>query len=419
MRSLGGLILAIVASLAAPVAAQDRYGPAAAAELESICEADRARLWGADLCGPLLVVDPATRIAWASQPDWNRILRPNGTGWSGRLPDGVTVANTSVEWSGVRWIMLLSPLPEDAAERRVLVAHEAWHRAQDALGFPQLASDNAHLETERGRYLIRLEFRALATALRSRGRARREAAQHALFLRNVRLSEFLSATAQENALDRNEGLAAYTGVRLGAGDDAEMYAARLLDGQDDNEAFARSYAYASGPAYGLLLDEVRSGWQRNLGAHTPAALLSASLRTPPYDPAVLQEIETRYGGIAVMAEERAHTQERGLRDASFRQRFSAGPRLVLPVSQMQMEFDPNAVTPIEGLGSVYRTLTVRDAWGELRATDGALISPDFTRIVVAAPGPDGRSGPGWSLNLAPGATVALPDATGVRTVLRP
>ncbi len=42
-------------------------------------------------------------------------------------------------------------------------------------------------------------------------------------------------------------------------------------------------------------------------------------------------------------------------------RFATGPRLVLPLHGSRMEFDPNAVTPIEGLGSVYQSLVIRDA----------------------------------------------------------
>lgn len=83
---------------------------------------------------------------------------------------------------------------------------------------------------------------------------------------------------------------------------------------------------------------------------------------------------------------------------------------------MQFEFDPNGVTPVEGLGSVYQTLTIRDAWGELRATDGALISPNFNELTASGPGPGGLSGRGWLLTLAPGYRIGAPDAQGV---LRP
>jgi hypothetical protein len=405
-------------SLAAPAAAQDALlSAAAAAELREMCQADRGRLWAVNLCGPLIIVDPATRGAWASQADGAGVLRANGAGWMGALPDGVPMANTSVEWAGQRWIMVLAPLPQDAEDRRVVVAHEAWHRAQGAIGLASQSSDCGHLETERARYFLRLEFRALATAMRSRGSARRRAAREALVFRAARLAQFPQAAAQEAALDRNEGLASYTGVKLGAGENADMYAARTLDEYDRHEAYARAYAYASGPAYGLLLDQYRPDWRPALGDSAPADLLAAAIRARAPEPSRVARAAARYGGQSIAAEERQRAEAQRVRIAELRARFAGGPRLEIGLRQSQFEFDPLAVTPVEGLGSVYRTMTLRDRWGELRATEGALISADFTRLTVAQPGPDGRSGPGWTLALSPGFVVSQPDAAGVVRII--
>jgi hypothetical protein len=420
MRILGAVIIAALTGLAAPATAQNPLTAAAgAAELQQMCNEDRARLWGVDLCGPLLVVDPATREAWASQPDRDGVLSIQGAGYAGRLPEGVGIANTSVNWAGVRWIMVMGPLPTDATERRVLVAHEAWHRVQNLLGLPQSASDCAHLETERGRYLMRLEFRALSTALRSRGAARREAARDALMFRAVRISEFANAASQEAALDRNEGLASYTGVKLGAGANAEMFAARTLDRSDHHAAFARAYAYSSGPAYGLLLDEMQPAWRTTLAGNAPADLLVPILRPPAFEAERFYRIAGRYGGEVVATEELQRAQTQRARIVELRQRFAEGPRLSIGLRRMQMEFDPNQVTPVEGLGNFYGVLTVRDAWGELRATEGALISSDLSRIILPAPSPSGFSGPGWTVIPAAGAVVGAPDASGVRTLSAP
>jgi len=162
-----GFLCAAVLALAPPAFAQE--GPRAASELNAMCRADLGALWGVSLCGPLLVVTPATRAVWASEPDGEGVLSAQGEGYVGVLPQGVGVANTRVDWAGKRWIMVLDPLPDDATERRVLLAHEAFHRVQEELGFSAQNVPNAHLASERGRILLRLEMRALATALRSRG----------------------------------------------------------------------------------------------------------------------------------------------------------------------------------------------------------------------------------------------------------
>lgn len=416
MRAL--LVAATLMLCPATALAQDyRLQAAAATELQAMCNRDRGQLWGASLCGPLLIVDGSTRQAYATQRDGLALfaLTANG-GWVGTLPQGVPVANTSVDWASVRWIMVVGPLPEDATERRVLLAHEAWHRIQASINLPMRDANAAHLETERGRYLMRLELRALSTALLSSRRARQQALRDALAFRLARHAAFPEAASQEATLDRNEGLASYTGVKLGAGDEANLFAARTLESYDRHDAFARAYAYASGPAYGLLLDEYQPDWRGALGGYAPADLLVSRVRARALSSRDLQRRAERYGGPQIAAAERTRAEAQRQLVANLRARFAAGPRLELSLGQMQFEFDPNRVTPVEGLGSVYERLTLRDRWGEFRATEGALIAPDFSRLVASTPAPGGLSGPGWSLQLAPGYVVTAADGSGVMRV---
>lgn len=415
------IIACCVAASASPALAQDyRLQSAAASELQTICTADAGQLWRISLCGPLIVVDPNTRQVWATERDNLNVLALTSTGgWVGVLPAGVPVANTTVEWGGVRWIMVLGPLPEDAAQRRVLVMHEAWHRAQDSIGLPMQNANAAHLETERGRYLLRLELRALATAMLSNRRAQRAAAKDALAFRLTRLASFPDAASAESGLDRNEGLASYTGVRLGADDQAHLYAARTLSDYDHHQAFARAYQYASGPAYGLLLDEYVPTWRSTLAAWAPADLLVSPLGARALSASDLQRRAARYGGPQIAAEERARADRQHQLIVDLRARF-AGPRLELPLQQMQLEFDPDQITPVEGLGDVYQVITVRDLWGEFRSNAGALMAPNFTRLTAAEPTQGGLSGPGWRLTLASGYRMSSPDTAGtVRPELIP
>lgn len=396
---IAGALLALgVLALAVEANAQPRREELAAAELHAICTADHGQLWGPSLCGPLLIADPQTRLAWGSEQDHDGVLVRQGAGWMGVLPRGVGIANTSTNWAGVQWIMVMGPLPADGEERRVLVAHEAWHRIQTPIGFPQAPSDCTHLESERGRTLMRLEMRALDEAMRMEGAARWAAARDALAFRALRFSEFSGAQANEIALDRNEGLASYTGVKLGAGRDALHYAANALGRFDHHQALARAYVYATGPAYGLLLDRRASNWRRRLGRAAPADLLAHIIGASSN----VQIASERYGAGVIVSEESARARAAAVRVAEFRIRFATGPRVVLALHGSRMEFDPNAVTPIEGLGSVYQSLVIRDAWGELRATQGALIAADFSQVTAAAPSADGLSGPGWVLTLNPG-----------------
>ncbi|MEZ5971927.1 MAG: hypothetical protein R3C31_08995 [Hyphomonadaceae bacterium] len=414
MRAL--IFTACLAFCASPAFAQDYQRQAAAAsELQEMCGADAGQLWNTSLCGPLIVVEGGTRQAWATQRDNTGVLvrSPSGA-WVGTLPAGVPVANTTVDWGGVRWIMVVGPLPEEATARRVLIAHEAWHRVQSSIGLPMHDTAAAHLETERGRYLLRLELRALATAMLSNGRARRNATKDALAFRMARLAAFPDASAAESALDRNEGLASYTGVRLGAGEEAHLFAARTLDLYDQQDTLARSYAYASGPAYGLLLDEYVPNWRGSLAAWAPADLLVSPLRAQQLSARNLLRRAERYGGPDIATEERTRAENERARIERLRSRFALGarPMLALRLSNPQFEFNPNVVTPIEGLGTYYETLTIRDMWGEARITEGAVITSDFGQLLLADPDPGsgGLTGPGWTLELAPGHQIVEPPA---------
>ena len=57
------------------------------------------------------------------------------------------------------------------------------------------------------------------------------------------------------------------------------------------------------------------------------------------------------------------------------------------------------------------------AWYDAHlAPDYLVISGDGTRVVAAAPLPDGLSGPGWRLSLTPAYAVLAADGAGVRRV---
>src|SRR5437763_5001555 len=127
-------------------------------ELDQMCARDGGKMWGVNLSGPTVFVERATRHFVASR---------DGKITEGTLPQTIGIANTSVDWEGTRWTMVVLPLPEDPYKRRALMAHESFHRVQKEIGLGSgVEGGNAHLDTLDGRYLLQLEWRALAIALR-------------------------------------------------------------------------------------------------------------------------------------------------------------------------------------------------------------------------------------------------------------
>ena len=409
------LLFAVAPTLAAASAmAQTPPGPGPAeiiAEAKSVCEADGGALWGVDLCVPILLVDPETRTVHAARRGEGDALRPEGDLFAGVLPETVNIANTALDWDGVRWAMVMRPLPEDPMARRALLAHESWHGVQDQLGLPAASPTPEHLSTTGARVLMRLEWRALSAALGATGAGERnQAIADALAFRAARRGLAGEGADRERQLEMNEGLAQYTGLRLSGGD-ATAEARTALWKAEEAETFVRSFAYASGPAYGLLLDEADSGWRRGLkGSDDLGALLGARANVIAGDAAAA---EARYGGAGIRADEERRAASARAVAAAWTARLVDGPRLTLPFKSMQIAFDPGTLTALGDKGTVYPTLRVVDAWGILEVTNGALIDPNWSGATVAAPASgDAREGPGWTLRLNPGWDLAPGDRPG-------
>ena len=113
---------------------------------------------------------------------------------------------------------------------------------------------------------MRLEWRALARALRESGEPRGLAVRDALAFRQARHTRYPDKVESERAWDINEGLASYTETVLAAPSEADAIARalELLAGAEEGESFVRTFAYTSGPAYGLLLDAASPGWPRKV-----------------------------------------------------------------------------------------------------------------------------------------------------------
>lgn len=406
VRVTGKLLLVFAVSVAASVRAQEQVSPAQAfAEIDAICRADAGRLWGRSLCGPILLVDPKTRAVTANQNSADGTLAPSGSVFTGALPTQVNIANTATTWAGTRWTMLRLPLPKDPVARASLMMHEAFHRVQPELGLSAGSPSPAHLATADGRALMRLEWRALAGALEAQTEgARRRAVGDALAFRAARRSLTSDAAGQETELELNEGLAEYTGRKLGGGRDLLKQAVERLRAAEKEASFVRSFAYASGPAYGLLLDSADPAWRTRMrdGADLGAALAAAYRAAPPRD---RDAGRARWGGAAILAEERATAAAHARQAAEWRRKLVEGPVLRLPAGRMNMAFNPDTVFPLPPHGTVYPTLRIVDAWGVLEAADGALIETGFGGVRVAGPvhvSPEQLSGPGWTLQLKPG-----------------
>ncbi|NVM66561.1 hypothetical protein FHW88_004879 [Mucilaginibacter sp. SG538B] len=118
---------------------------------EVAAAAQKQQLWKVPLYGPMLFVDQQSRLTYANMPDSAGILKSDSGIYVGSLPKDVMVANTSIQWGGRSWSVLLWPLPEGRNERVNLLLHESFHRIQEQTGFPAKSPTADHLSTMEGR----------------------------------------------------------------------------------------------------------------------------------------------------------------------------------------------------------------------------------------------------------------------------
>jgi hypothetical protein len=300
-----------------------------------------------------------------------------------------------------------------------LMMHKLFHRIQPQLHLLLPDPHNDHLDTVEGRYWMQLEWRALEAALRARGPARVEALQDALAFRAARRAAFPSAAENERVEEIDEGLAEYTGIIAAASspDERAAQAIRRLKWVVSQTTFVRPFGYASGAAYGVLLETFRPHWTRQFMSTDDLSnmLMVAARLTPSND---MEAVAARYGGAELRVSEETRETERRVRVAELQRQFVDGPVLLLPRPR-SFTFAGD-LTPVGAAGSIYPGFRAQVEWGTLEATK-VLIAPDGKTLTVPAPAnPEGSTltGDGWKLMLAPGWRIGPGTRLGDLQLLR-
>jgi len=382
-------------------------------EVQALCERDGGRLWGVSLCRPMVIGDMRTQTMATSQP------APEGA-----RPQVVGLVNAPIEWGGATWGAYVWDFMVNGTPRfrKELMLHELFHAAQPPLGLivPALASE--HLDAVDGRYWLRLEWRALARALRASGEPRALAVGDALAFRQARRMLYPGSVESERAAEITEGLAQYTGTALAADTAADAIASALdqLVEAETQDSFVRTFAYASGPAYGLLLDASSPGWTRRVRSTDDlASLVMRALAVQPAADATASA--ARYGGPELRASEQRREQQRQERIAELRRRFVDGPVLLFPGTGSG-SFDTRGAVVIPDVGTVYfGPYRSSGGWGSLEANNGVLVASDGGSRRLSAPVRRDNTtfaGDGWTFKTAQGWVVREGARRGDYEVVR-
>ncbi|MBN8694595.1 MAG: hypothetical protein J0L69_15480 [Bacteroidetes bacterium] len=374
------------------------------------------KLWDKNIYGPLLIVDPISRKAYANEPDTLGILKPDGKIFIGKLPYNVVIANANVKWSGKNWAMVLLPFISKVKEDRInLLAHELFHRSQLSLGFENKDANNNHLDTKNGRVYLRLELNALIKALESK--SKKEAARHlnnAVLFRKHRHALFPGADSTENAMELNEGLAEYTGTYISRGSlkEATPNLIRKIKDFQNGGTFVRTFPYRTIPVYGFFLQETKKYWNKEIKMSTPLTeyfVWELKLSIPDDIAKIVLQISKEYDFDSVNAQETEREEKTKALLNEYRKKFIELPHLTITFENKKSSFDSRNLTPLDDKGVVYPTMTVSDNWGVLTIDKvGGLMSPNRDKVTITAPkNIDGLNitGEGWTIKLTEGYQV--------------
>lgn len=384
-------------------------------------------LWNKDIYGPILLVEPQTRQVYANQADTLGILKPSGNMFTGKLPDNINIANTSIVWGGKNWAMIMLPLPKNTHDRINLLAHELFHSAQPSLGFTLYNPSNDHLDQKDGRVYLRLEMEALKKAIQSS--SDKDLQKHltsALIFRKYRHMLYPGSDTTENQLELNEGVAEYTGAMIRGSNHKKMQE-HFVNGINTfykNPTFVRSFAYYTTPVYGYLLHQMDNNWQKELTKDTDLThyfIEAFNLHIPDNLVKAVKKRFKVYNGEKVAQVEKEREDKRKKLVAEYKSKFVEQPHFDIKFEQMNVTFDPRNIMPLEDKGTIYPNIRVTDLWGILEVEDGALMSPNWDKISLTAPiNMEGKeiTGAGWSLNLTDNYRIAKDETTGNFTLVK-
>jgi hypothetical protein len=385
--------------------------------VNTILEKDRGKFWDYELNQPIMFVNSATRELVATVNSRDQSLEKSGSFYTGILPETVNIANTAFDWNGVRWAMVMMPLPDNIYASTNLIIHELFHVVQPEIGFSNLIErNNDHLDTFEGRLLLKLELEALKKSLISKEEAIRNT--HLSNAIGFRLERYSNENFKEseNALEINEGLAEYTGVMLSERSRAETID-HFIQSIDDfyiNDSFIRSFAYHTIPIYGYHLSSEDPKWHLKVNASTNLTDLfieSLPINIPGEWDYLQVASDFDYNYKTLLMEENERENRRVEVIQEYLEKLVLGSVIELPFSNMNIFFDPSNLVPLKEYGTVYPNLRITDDWGILTVEEGgALINPSWSNVTISHPVKLQDNivlGEGWKLQLQEGYKITL------------
>lgn len=205
-----------------------------------------------------------------------------------------------------------------------------------------------------------------------------------------KMRQTMFPNGNENQFECHEGMAEYTAIKLLPLENENeairkrLAAAAIMKGLD-NDGFGNSFAYLTGPAYGLMLDELIPEWRNSIcsGKTIPDVISTVVSIPETIDNAVIENISERYGVADFIKKERARLEARDKEDAALRACFSESKWLVIPNNNTNFSFNPNErLVAYDSIGVIYKTMQLKGDFGTIEVKNGIIRANDWTYFII-------------------------------------
>lgn len=380
--------------------------------VKELCDADNGKLWGENLYGPIMYIDTKNRFIYANSQDKEGLLRLREGVYSGIVPKEKWIANTAIDFGGTLYAVV--PLPDEEKPSEIVnrTIHSLFHCFQERSGLAPSSYNTRHLNDKNARLYLKLEWKALMSAIKSDGDMRNQAIRDALIFRGARRELFPGAVADENKFEDYEGLTTFTYLKLGTAGNEELSKEILsyLDRIYNNFSYAHAYGFIHGALYAYLMQIKGFDFKSIRNPDFDLGMATSELygiNLPEHCRDVAGSLAMNYDISLIMAEESKHNEMINANVEKIINEFIKKPVVFLQMESPNFSFEPEDINSLDSLGTLYKKLRVSDNWGKLVVNEGgALLTNDLKTLRISAKDLDLErnriSGSGWSLMLNEG-----------------
>ncbi|MEM7492142.1 MAG: prolyl oligopeptidase family serine peptidase [Pseudomonadota bacterium] len=280
-------------------------------------------------------------------------------------PNEVSFGNTVQDFRGQRFVTITL---SDLGPYSDMLIHELFHLVQEkTLTLPGLPVP--YLEDSEARTLLRAEYAALSNGLKAlrqdQNNAAAEGLADAMRFRTLRHKQFDEGRADTVEMETLEGLANYTGLKLSTLPDKELVAIEWLKTWERSGSYTRTFPYATGPAFGLLMDALAPDWKQPYDSlHDFSDIYTEHLGA--VDMASIEMARKRVGFGDIQASEQARLDSFTAKSDSLKAIFFEQPVIIADIENRgySVSYNMNGTTNFSDTQVVYDYIKATDTIGD-------------------------------------------------------